>query len=110
MKKLNVILLALAFVVSSFSYANNAPKTVTNDLTKEIKTLLKKTTFNVEKESTAFVTFTLNANKEIVVLTVDSENKSVERFIKSRLNYQKVVSSLDENVKFYKIPVRVVEN
>lgn len=112
MKKLNVMLLAVAFAITSFANANTEPKntTTSTNLTEEIKELLKKPAFKVDAEETAYVTFTLNQNQEIVVLSVDSENASIENFIKSRLNYQKVSSGLGDDIKFYRMPVRVVES
>lgn len=110
MKKLNVMLLAVAFAISSFANANTEPKnTTTTELSKEIKQLLKKPSFKIDAQEMAYVTFTLNEDKEIVVLSVDSESKAVENFIKSRLNYQKVNSTLGKDIKFYKLPVKVVE-
>jgi len=110
MKKLNVMLLAAVFAISSIASANTGkePKKSETNFTKEVKTLLKKPSFKVENEIEARVTFTLNDEGEIVVLSVDSESDTVENFIKGRLNYQKVESKLDEDVKFFTMPVRVV--
>ena len=111
MKKLNVILLAVAFAISSFANANTEPKkAVTTNLSKEIKELLKKPSFKISSDQMAYVTFTLNEDQEIVVLSVDSGSQMVEDFIKSRLNYQKVKSNLGKDIKFYKLPVKVVES
>ncbi len=109
MKKLNVLFLAVAFAVSSVVSASTEPTKTENVLGKEIKMLLKNPSFKIEKELTAYVTFTFNESGEIVVLSVASESEVLENFIKSRLNYQKMDFQLDSNVKKYKIPVRLVE-
>jgi len=53
------------------------------------------------------VSFMLNDENEIVVISVETEDDNVERFVKSRLNYQEVASTLEQG-KAYKVPVRIV--
>ncbi len=113
MKKLNLMLLAVALTIANFASAmgSTQPTKLEMHLTKEVGLLLKKPSFRITKgkELKAMVTITLNENKEIVVLSVDSESEMVERFIKSRLNYQKIKSKLQSTtIKYFKIPVRVV--
>ena len=109
MKKLNVLLLAIAFIMTTIVNANTDPKSTPDDLVKEIQELLKQPYFEVDKQEEAYVIFTLNKNKEFVVLFVDAENEIVENFIKFRLNYKKVKSELKTGQKLYKVPVRIVE-
>jgi len=110
MRKLNVMLLVAVLVVSSITSASTSiePTKSENNLTKEIGQLLEKPFFSVENQLEAFVTFTLNEKNEIVVLSVDSDSDLVDEFIKSRLNYKKVAAKGDPDIKFYKMPVRVV--
>jgi len=109
MKKLNVLLLAVAFTVSSVLSASTTPTKAdrpSTPLSEQISDLLKDPIFEIEDEVMAEVTFMVNDQQEIVVLTVGTENTAVESFIKNRLNYQKV-----ENAKkgeAYEIPVRIV--
>ncbi|WP_378183765.1 hypothetical protein [Aquimarina sp. SS2-1] len=109
MKKFNVMLLAAAFAISSsIATASTTTKEPQVNFTKEIKELLKKPSFKVEDEIEASVTFTVNNEGEIVVLSVDSDSDIVKGFIKSRLNYQKIETKLDTGIKFYTVPVRVI--
>lgn len=108
MKKLNVMLLAAAFAISSVASASTKPTKSETNFTSEIKELLENPSFKVEDEIEASVTFTLNNKGEIVVLSVDSDSNIVEGFIKSRLNYQKLEAKPTTGVKFYTMPVRVV--
>lgn len=108
MKKLNVILLAVAFAISSIATASTNPTKSETNFTEEVKELLKKPSFKVENEIEASVTFTLNNAGEIVVLSVDSDSNMVKGFIKNRLNYKKIESKLNKDIKFYTLPVRVV--
>jgi len=58
------------------------------------------------QEMVAKVSFTINKNREIVVLFVDSDSEELEYFIKDRLNYYKTSV---ENVfigQLYTLPVR----
>ena len=109
MKKLSVLFLAVAFVISSAVNASTGSAKTKSVLNKEIKTLLKNPSFKIEKELTAYVTFILNDDNEIVVLSVASESEVLEGFIKSRLNYQKMNFQKDADIKVYKLPVRLVE-
>jgi len=108
MKKLNVMLLAAVFAISSIASASTKPTEPETNFTKEIKELLKKPSFKVENEIEASVTFTLNNEGEIVVLSVDSDSDRIKGFIKNRLNYQKIEAKLDAEIKFFTMPVRVV--
>ncbi|MHA7057851.1 hypothetical protein ACWGOQ_0011565 [Aquimarina sp. M1] len=108
MKKLSVMLLAAAFAISSLASASTKSTEPETNFTKEIKELLKKPSFKVNDEIEASVTFTLNDEGEIVVLSVDSDSDVVKGFIKSRLNYQKIKTKFDTGIKFYTMPVRLV--
>ncbi|SEL37084.1 hypothetical protein SAMN04487910_2261 [Aquimarina amphilecti] len=108
MKKLNVMLLAAVFAISSVATASTKPTESETNFTQEIKELLKKPSFKVENEIEASVTFTLNNEGEIVVLSIDSDSDMVKGYIKNRLNYQKIEAKPRTGVKFYTMPVRVV--
>ncbi len=109
MKKLNVILIAFALLIGTgISTAAVEPEKGDDKVTisQEIANLLQNPEIELQEDLSSYVTFTINAEHEIVVLTIDTENENVEAFIKSRLNYQ----HLDNNVtpgKEYVIPVRM---
>ena len=56
---------------------------------------------------TATVTLTINKNNEIVVLSVESEDESLEGYLKGRLNYQEVTDDVTSGPRSYVIPVRI---
>lgn len=58
-------------------------------------------------ELSAMVRFMLNDDKEIIVLSVDTRDERLERFVKARLNYEKVADLSLEEGKTYRIPIRV---
>lgn len=107
MKKVNVILVALALFIGTLtSYAGVDPVVTSKEPTKEIRELLKAPGFEIDSEMRAVVTFVVNKNNEVVVLSVDCETKQICSYIKSRLNYQKIDTNLKKGVE-YKVPVRI---
>mgnify|MGYP000350838303 CR=1 FL=1 len=110
MKKASIYLIAFALLsVNLLTAANKTPAVLVKENTsKVIGELLEKPQFSIEKEIQAMVTFVVNSEKEIVVLTVDTESERIEGFVKSRLNYQAIECNLEEGVQ-YKVPIRIVE-
>ncbi len=108
MKNVKVILVATAFLIGTLftTAAVPAPVKKTN-FSVEIEKLLENPNFDIEV--TTSVRIVINSDGEIVVLSVDTKDTVVERFIKSRLNYEKVESNLIKG-KEYKLPVRIVKN
>ena len=109
MKKVKVMFVATALLIGSLaSTAATVPTNPVKDPTAtEISGLLQNPSFEVTGDLTAMVSFMLNDDNEIVVISVDTESENVERFVKSRLNYQEVASTLEQG-KAYKVPVRIV--
>lgn len=60
---------------------------------------------DLKKDIRANVLIAINKKHEIVVLSVDTTNKEVERFIKQRLNYKKLDCEVDLEIKEFKLPV-----
>ncbi len=107
MKKVNVFLVALALFIGTLtSYASADPLIIPSETTKEFGKLLKAPGFEINSEMRAIVTFVVNKNNEVVVLSVDCETKQISSFIKSRLNYQKIETNLKKGVE-YKVPIRI---
>ena len=53
------------------------------------------------------ILFTLNKDREIVVLSIEADTKQMEYFLKSRLNYKKVDVSNWKEGKKYVVPILV---
>ncbi|PKA83740.1 hypothetical protein ATE92_1906 [Ulvibacter sp. MAR_2010_11] len=105
MKKIQAILLATVLLVGAYASAATIPTSkMVDPTTAEIRGLLTDANFIVEVDTSAFVTFMLNREGEIVVLSVDTDNDRVASFIKARLNYHKVKAPLEKG-KEYKVPV-----
>ena len=109
MRKISIIFFTTLLMVSTSVLANET--VVTNpekNLCSQIHNLLKKNSLKVESgELTALVRLTLNRNGELVVLSVETKDRILEGFLKSKLNYQKVELQRVEEGRIYTVPVRV---
>ena len=114
MKNFKLFILVLAISVSTASFAtttsNENPKEdPKSELRQQIIDILGKTVNQIdENKIKAEVVFTLNNKSEIVIISVNSKNENVDRFVKGRLNYKKVkVKTLNEG-KIYHMPLTIV--
>jgi len=110
MRKLSIILVAGMFMLSANVSANDfETKKPVKSLSEQIGTLLEKNVFVIEgdEDLTASVRLMLNDEGEIVVLNVATEEDQLERFVKARLNYQKVESGSYKKGRVYTVPVRI---
>ena len=109
MRKLSLVFVA-AFLIATGNVLANDTEGVKPEksLSSQISNMLKDNSFSdMESDLTAQVRFTLNSEGEIVVLSVDTESVNLERFVKGRLNYQKVDISKVEEGKLFTVPVRI---
>ena len=90
MKNLKLFFLALALFTLNIASANLNPLKPTDELRAEIVDLIG-TNLIVDMdidEYNADVLFTVNANKELIVLSVESDNGELEFYLKRKLNYK----------------------
>ena len=107
MKKLSVILLAFVLLFGTgISTAAVDLKKDKKTVSQEIGSLLQNADIELEVDVNAYVTFMINDEAEIVVLTIDTEDEMIERFIKSRLNYHKLENELTPGQE-YQVPIRI---
>lgn len=104
MKRINAFLLTMALLAGGFITSATTPVKKANPTTVELRTLLTDSDFIVENDTSAIVTFILNNDHEIVVLTVETEDTTVEHFVRARLNYHKLSADLKVG-QIYKVPV-----
>lgn len=110
MRKLSYLFVAAMLLSTGSILANSTDaRTPVQGISEQITQLLSDNSFSEEEcDSTAQVRFTLNADGEIVVLSVQTKSTSLERFVKNRLNYQKIKISGVEEGKLFTIPVRII--
>ena len=108
MRKLSLLVVALAVLVGTTATAATEP-TEPNPvtITKEIGKYLANPDFDFGAEETAKVSFMVNRDKEVVVLSVDSDNEALITYIKARLNYKKLSAAEVQKGMEYTVPVRL---
>jgi len=75
-----------------------------------VEKLLKNHDFQLNKNINTVVQIFINKDDEMVVLSVNTENKAVKEYIKGRLNYKKVSKEIIGNSKSFKVPVRILKS
>jgi|GEM_PF-421213 len=111
MKKVSLLLVAVCLLAAGSLYANNETlKDPKKELSQQIDALLDNYEFEVAEDITAVVKFTLNADQEIVVLTVETNDDSLEAYLKGRLNYEKVELENFKEGRTYTVPVRITNS
>ena len=112
MRKVSLMLVAALLLSTGSIFANDSKKdpkpSKTQNLSEQIGKFLNS---NNLKENNlgheAQVLFMLNRDKEIVVLSVETDQEVLEGFIKNRLNYQEVAINDFEEGKKYTVSVRI---
>ncbi|MDT0650858.1 hypothetical protein [Autumnicola edwardsiae] len=108
MKRINVLMLMFVFCIGSVLTVN--AKTVIEDpnaVKVEIQELLKDHNLELEEDVVTNVLFTVNNDRELVVLFIDCKNENVKAYIRSRLNYKKIEGSMDTEFDKFVMPVRI---
>lgn len=110
MKNLKMLVLVVAIAFSSVISANTNPikEAEPTSISKAVGKLLQNPDLQLNKDVEAIVNIFVNEKDEMVVLSVDTDNKAVEKFIKNRLNYKKL--SEKTTSKSFKVPVKMVES
>jgi len=109
MRKLSLVVVAAMLLSTGNVLANDVKgENPSANLSTQISKMLTENNFSEEHDDlTAQVRFTLNADGEIVVLSVNSEFDKMESFVKAKLNYKKVNLADVEEGKVYTITVRI---
>ncbi len=112
MKNLKLFVLALGLFTINLSAANSHPIKPTDDLRIEIVDLIGSNYMDTmtADQNEADVLFTVNSNKELIVLSVDTENDQLESYLKAKLNYKKVHHRPSKNGEIYLLPVKMVKH
>ncbi len=114
MRKISLVLVAVMFLVNGSIFANSESVKVERkkSLTIQVSEILQREIDDLELDFvniTADVKFTLNKNREIVVLYVSTKDSEMEHFVKSTLNYKKVDLENYREGRVYSIPVLIQE-
>ena len=112
MRTLKMLVLVVAIALSSVLSASTNPieKAEPASITETVGELLKNPEFQLNKEVHAMVTVFINENDEMVVLSVNTDSKALENYIKGRLNYKKLSKEAIGSKKSFKIPVKIIKS
>lgn len=104
---ITIIAISLATTFSTNATDNN-PTNVNKKLRTEIVSILGDTIpLELNKSSEAEVSFIINNNNEVVVISVESSSKEFKSFVKSKLNYKKINETGAKKGEIYKMPVKI---
>lgn len=112
MKNLKLFILALGLFTINVSAANFHPIKPTDDLRIEIIDMIGSNSMDeimIAGENEANVLFTVNSKKELIVLSVDTDNAQLESYLKWKLNYKKVHYRPSKNGEIYLLPVKMMK-
>ncbi|WP_405606173.1 hypothetical protein [Polaribacter sp. Asnod1-A03] len=110
MKNLKSIIVIFAISLSTIFSMNATEKDnlKTKELRIEIISYLGNTiSLELEKTSTAEISFMINNDNEIVIISVNSDVDALNTIIKSKLNYKKVNVKGTKKGEIYKMPLRI---
>ncbi|MCG1036463.1 hypothetical protein [Polaribacter sargassicola] len=110
MKNIKSIIAILAISMSTvFSMnATENDKPESKELRTEIASFLgNNISLELEETSTAEVSFIINNNNEIVVISVNSDIKELNTIIKAKLNYKKLDTKGTKKGEIYKMPLKI---
>ncbi|MEJ2584450.1 MAG: hypothetical protein P8Z38_05220 [Robiginitalea sp.] len=113
MRKFSIVFAAALLLSAGNVFANEeapAAKDPKAKICLQIESLLEEHNgYNLRDtdEISAVVRFMLNDEKEIIVLSVDTEDERLENFVKARLNYEKVADQNLKEGKTYTVPIRL---
>ncbi|MEO9513878.1 MAG: hypothetical protein ABJN84_10610 [Flavobacteriaceae bacterium] len=109
MRKISIAIVAMLLLASGSVFAKdintvNPSKT----LVTQIQKMLKDNSFEMaEDDVVAEVRFTINVEGELVVLSVDTDDDSLEGFVKGSLNYKKVNLNRITEGEIFTLSVRI---
>lgn len=111
MKNLKSIVAILAISLSTAfgAYANDAePKKENKELRTEIvKILGDEIPMEFIGSSKAELSFMINKNNEVVIVSVDSELSAFDSYVKRKLNYKKINTKKVKQGEIYILPVKI---
>ncbi len=111
MRNLKILVLAVVLFTINVSAANLNPIKPTDDLRIEVVDLIG-SNFLTEMEAdqySAEVLFTVNNNRELIILSVETGSAELETQLKRKLNYKKVNHKPTKNGEIYLLPVKMIK-
>lgn len=111
MRNLKLFVLAFTLFTINLSAANLNPIKPTDELRGEMITLIGNN-YNAEiktDQHEADVLFTVNSERELIILAVETDNAEMESYLMQKLNYKKVNHRPSKHGEIYLLPVKMVK-
>ncbi|WP_339661582.1 hypothetical protein [uncultured Polaribacter sp.] len=105
-----IIAIAAIFLATTFS--TNASEKKPSEITKKIRTeivsmLGSKISLELKESNTAEISFMINNDNEIVIISVDSKIDNLNSIIKQKLNYKKIAVKGVKKGEIYIMPLKI---
>jgi hypothetical protein len=100
-----IIAISLATTFSTTASEKKPTKTTSNLRTKIVSMLGKKINLEIDRTTTAEISFMINNDNEVVVVSVDSNLSEFKSIVKNKLNYKKIAVAGTKKGEIYKVPV-----
>ena len=105
-----VILLVSIFTINSTMANNSNPIKPDKVLRSEIVSLIGNSIpIKVNKEINTEIFFVVNNKNEVIIVSMDSNNKGLDDFIKSTLNYKKLFTKTAKKGELYAFNLKVLK-
>ena len=109
-KTMNTIKTLILVTVITFSSQVSAyTKTPAHDLksvSKQIETFLKHSEITIYEEIVVMIKLKLDKNNKITIVSNDSNNYEISKFIKTRLNQKELAIDTENNHRSFYIPIK----
>ena len=107
MNTFKALLLVTAITFSSqVSAFTGPPADDVKSVSEQIETFLNNADLFINDELTVMVKFQLDENNNIVVVSTDSDNYEISKFIRTRLNQKELSIDKENKHSFYYVPVK----
>ena len=114
MKTLKTIITIIAISLSTvFSLAatEKEPTNTNKSLRTELVSLLgDKIPLDIDRSYSAEISFIVNNNNEVIVISIDSKVSSFVKYAKTRLNYKKINTKNIKKGEVYRMPIKIQKN
>jgi len=108
MNTVKTILLATLITFSSQISATTStpPADDLKSVSQQIQTFLNNSEISINNEILVTVKFKLDDTNKIILISNDSDNYEISKFIRTRLNLKELSIDKDSSHKFYYVPVK----
>jgi hypothetical protein len=111
MKTLKTIITVIAISLStifSVTATEKNPTSTKKELRTELVSLLgNKIPLDIDKSYSAEISFIVNNENEVIVISVDSKVSSFVKYAKTRLNYKKINTKNIKKGEVYRMPIKI---